>query len=219
MKLITGDKLLMIGDSVTDVGRSFPVGEGGGEAPLGRGYVSYVDGLLKSIYPDLPIRVVNMGTSGHTERNLKARWQTDVLDLKPDWVSIMIGINDVWRQFDRPQMVEEHVYQEEYESTLDELVAITKPRVKGIVLMTPFFIEASKQDAMRLEMDQYGAIVRKTAEKHDALFVDTQQAFDAMTAHMYSAAIAWDRVHPNTAGHMALARAFLNALDFEWRRS
>ena len=61
-----------------------------------------VDALLGAVYPERMIRVINMGVSGNTTRDLKARWQTDVLDLKPDWLSIMIGANDVWRQYDSP---------------------------------------------------------------------------------------------------------------------
>src|SRR5579884_4100370 len=108
MLLEKNDKLVLIGDSITDCGRS-PAGEGANEG-IGRGYVAQIEALLHSVYPELSIRVINKGTSGNTVRDLKARWETDVLDLKPDWLSIMIGINDVWRQFDRPLIVESHVH-------------------------------------------------------------------------------------------------------------
>jgi lysophospholipase L1-like esterase len=208
-------KLVMIGDSITDAGRTQPVGEGLFDA-LGKGYVALVDALLGATYPALGVRVVNMGTSGHTVRDLKARWQRDVLDLKPDWLSVMIGINDVWRQFDSPGRTEQHVPLPEYESTLRELVAATRPRVRGLVMMTPFYIESSRQDAMRATMDRYGAVVKKLAAAHDALLVDTQAAFDAAMAHYYPATLAWDRVHPTLTGHMILARAFLNGVGFAW---
>ena len=215
MKLEANSKLVMIGDSITDCGRTQPVGEGLFEAQ-GRGYVSYVSGLLGAIYPELHIRVVNMGTSGNTVRDLKARWQKDVIDLKPDWLSIMIGVNDVWRQFDLPTFNEIHVPPAEYEATLEELVANTKPLVKGLVLMTPHFIEPNPADEMRAMMDRYGAIVRKLALRYSTLFVDTQAAFNKVLQYCYPASLAWDRVHPNTAGQLVLARAFLDAVDFEW---
>jgi lysophospholipase L1-like esterase len=215
MKLTQHDKLLMIGDSITDCGRKQPIGEGLNDA-LGRGYVAQVNALLGAVYPHLSIRVVNMGTSGNTVRDLKARWQTDVLDQNPDWLSIMIGINDVWRQYDLPQMVETHVYIEEYEATLKELVAATRPRLKGLVLMAPFYIEPNRQDPMRATMDRYGQVVRKVAAEHDALFVDTQAAFDKVLAHYYPATLAWDRIHPSQTGHMVIARAFLEAIGFTW---
>lgn len=215
MRLAANSKLVFIGDSITDAGRAQPVGEGLFEAH-GKGYVSLVNGLLGACCPERRIRVVNMGCSGHTVRDLKNRWERDVLNLKPDWVAIMIGTNDVWRQFDMPLVPESHVGLPEYQKTLDELVAATLPKVRGIVLLTPFFIEPAKTDAMRAMMDRYGAVVRKLARKHQTLFVDTQAAFDAVLKHTPSAAIAWDRVHPNTVGHLVLAKAFLGAVEFEW---
>ncbi|MBA3708192.1 MAG: SGNH/GDSL hydrolase family protein [Planctomycetes bacterium] len=215
MHIAPGSKLVMIGDSITDAERARPIGEGLFGA-IGKGYVGFVDGLLAATYPAHRIRVVNMGTSGNTVRDLKARWQTDVVDLKPDWLSVMIGINDVWRQYDSPLRTEIHVGLDEYQRTLDELVASTKPQVKGLVLMTPFHIESVTSDAMRATMDRYGAAVAAIAKKHGTRFVDVQAAFDRVLAHMHSSSLAWDRVHPNHAGHMVMARAFLDAVGFDW---
>jgi lysophospholipase L1-like esterase len=215
MKLQKHCKLVMIGDSITDAGRAQPVGEGLGET-LGRGYVSLIDSLLGAAYPDLGIRVVNMGNSGNNVRDLQTRWQTDVLDLKPDWLSVMIGTNDVWRQFDLPRQPETHVLPDEYERTLDTLIAQAAPTVPGLVLMTPFYIEPNPADAMRARMDEYGAIVRRLSEKHGTLFADTQAAFDAVLTTYYPATLGWDRVHPTQVGHMVIARAFLKAIDFAW---
>ena len=213
MKIAKGSKLVMIGDSITDAGRAQPVGEAGG---LGAGYVACVDALLGAACPDAAVRVVNVGTSGNTVRDLKARWQRDVIDLGPDWLSVMIGGNDVWRQFDLPRMAEIHVGLPEYEQTLDDLVGRVRPALEGLVLLTPFFLELNRQDAMRARMDAYGAAVKRLAARHDAVLVDTQAAFDAILATCHPAAIAGDRVHPNHVGHMVLARAFLKAIDFAW---
>ncbi|WP_276351399.1 SGNH/GDSL hydrolase family protein [Cohnella caldifontis] len=217
MKLEHGKKLLFIGDSITDCDRQRPDGEGLFGA-TGKGYVTLVDAFLQSSYPELGIRVVNMGVSGNTVRDLASRWETDVTDRKPDWLSVMIGINDVWRQFDTPFITDWHVLPEEYETTLRELVRRTQPSVSGLVLMTPFYLEPNRSDAMRARMDQYGAIVRKIAEEHGTLFVDTQAAFDKVLKTLYPGTLAWDRVHPTQAGHMVLARAFLNAVGFDWNR-
>jgi lysophospholipase L1-like esterase len=215
MKLEKGQKLLFIGDSITDCERAKPEGEGLFGA-LGKGYVSYVDGLLQAVYPELGIRVVNKGIGGNTVRDLKQRWQEDVIAQRPDLLSIMIGINDVWRQYDTPFIKEWHVYLEEYEETLRELVAETKPFVKEVVLMTPFYLESNEQDLMRRTMDQYGQVVKRIAEENNCLFVDTQAAFNIVLKDLYSATLAWDRVHPTTAGHMILSRAFLKEIGFEW---
>lgn len=215
MKLTKHTKLVMIGDSITDAGRAQPVGEGMSGA-LGTGYVSLVDSLLTVRYPELGLRVVNMGTGGNTVRDLAARWERDALALKPDWLSIMIGINDVWRQFDSPARPEQHVPLDEYARTLDDLVTRTLPTVTGLVLMTPFYIEPNTEDLMRAQMDRYGAAVKEIAAKHRTLFVDTQAAFNAVLSHISPITLASDRVHPGQAGHMVLARAFLQALEFVW---
>lgn len=217
MKLEQGQKFLLIGDSITDCERAKPEGEGLFGA-LGKGYVSYVDALLQSVYPELGIRVVNKGISGNTVRDLKRRWQEDVLDQKPDWLSVMIGINDVWRQYDTPFIKDWHVYAEEYRSTLERLVKETRPLVKGLILMTPYYLESNEQDAMRRTMDQYGAIVKQIAEENDCILIDTQAAFNRVLRELYSATLAWDRVHPTAAGHMVLARALLRELGFDWNR-
>jgi lysophospholipase L1-like esterase len=218
MLLQKGQKLLFIGDSITDCGRAKPAGEGLFGA-LGKGYVSLVDGFLQAVYPELGIRVVNVGNDGHTVLDLQSRWQEDVIDRKPDWLSIMIGTNDVWRQYDTPFIKEWHVYADQYESTLRALVEQTQSRVSNVVLMTPFYLESNEQDAMRRTMDQYGAIVKKIAEDTGTLFVDTQAAFNEVLKELYAATLAWDRVHPTTAGHVVLARAFLNKVGFEWNRN
>lgn len=213
MLIETGSKLVMIGDSITDAGRARPVGEGlfGG---LGQGYPAIVDAILGATCPERRIRVVNVGTSGDTVRHLDSRWQSDVLDLKPDWLSIMIGANDVWRQFDVPGATEIHVLPAEYEATLDRLIAATLPGVKGLVLLTPFYLEACRDDAMRARMDEYGDIVRSLAARYGALLADTQAAFDGVMQHVYGPQLGWDRVHPNVTGHMVLARTLLSALEY-----
>lgn len=217
MKLEQGQKLLFIGDSITDCDRNKPDGEGLFHA-LGRGYVALVDALLTSVYPELGIRVVNKGIGGNTVRDLKGRWENDVVNQRPDWLAVMIGINDVWRQFDVPFIKDWHVYIDEYESTLRDLVRRSKPLAKGIVLMSPFYIEPNEQDAMRAAMDRYGAVVRRIADDEGVLFVDTQAAFNEVLHTLYAGTLAWDRVHPTQAGHMILVRAFLNAVDFDWSR-
>ena len=212
MKLAKGSKLVVIGDSIADAGRTKePVSEGLFD-PLGRGFVTQVEALLGATYPERRIRVANVGCSGHTVRDLKERWDRDVLAIQPDWLAVLIGINDVWRQFDLPRQTELHVLPDVYARTLEELVAPTRPKVKGLVVMSPFYIEPNRADAMRSRMDEYGAIAKGIAAKHDALFVDVQAAFDRVLPHMHANAIAWDRVHPNHIGHAVIARAFLNAV-------
>ena len=217
MKLQPRNKFVLIGDSVTDMGRTRPMGQGLFN-PHGTGYPNVVQGLLTSVYPDDFINVVNMGVSGNTVRDLKARWETDVVALQPDWLSIMIGINDVWRQFDSPQIPEHAVQTDEYRDTLDELVAKTKPLVQGLVVMTPVYWELNTADAMAARVREYGAICREVAVRNGVLFCDAQAYADRVLRHCHSCYIAWDRVHPNIPGANVLAHALLDTLEFDFNR-
>lgn len=208
MNISPGSRLLFIGDSVTDCGRARPIGEGS-RAALGHGYVAEVDAALAGVEP--PIAVANMGIGGNTVRDLALRWDTDVLALRPDWLSVMIGINDVWRQFDGVDN-SAAVMPKEFEAVYDGLLGRTRPGLKGLVVLSPYYVQALRSDPLRRRMDEYGAIARKLAARHGALFVDVQAAFDGALVGLDFTAIAGDRVHPTPEGHLILARAFLGAL-------
>ena len=114
------------------------------------------------------------------------------------------------------EKAEKHIPLEVYTRTLDELVTETKPTLKGVILISPYYVEPNRAEPVRAMMDEYGAAMRQIAEKHQAVFVDTQAAFDALLPQTHSSALALDRVHLTQAGHMILARAFLNAIGYEW---
>ena len=130
------DRIVFAGDSVTDMGSAQPVGEGLFDN-MGTGYVRQIENLLSSCYPEVFIRMTNSGTSGNTSRDLLERFDRDVVALNPDWVSICIGINDVWRQFDTPAMTDVQVMPDEYEKNVEQMILKVKDRVKGIFLLTP----------------------------------------------------------------------------------
>lgn len=212
MQLQPQDTLLFIGDSITDTGRERPVGQKNG---LGDGYVRLVNSMLGANHPDTPIRVLNTGISGNRVTNLDARWKEDVIDLKPDWLSIMIGINDVWRQFDGGAS-KDQVDIELYEKLLRKLIEQTQSSLKGLVLMTPFYLESNLSDPMRSMMDDYSAVVKKLAKEYGAIFVDVQAAFDAYLAKAPTQSLCGDRVHPNQTGHLIIAKAFYKAIGGQW---
>jgi lysophospholipase L1-like esterase len=202
--------LLFVGDSITDCGRDR---ESSG-TDLGAGYVAQVQALLDAHHPEAKIRYLNTGISGNRVTDLEARWDVDVLAHKPDWVSVMIGTNDVWRQFDKPLV--EQVLLPAYSEKLQGLVERTLPQVQGMIVMSPFFLETNVKEPMRKLMDRYGAATRAIAERNELRFVDVQAAFDAWLLHNHTSQLCADRVHPNAIGHNIIASAFLNAVGFEW---
>jgi lysophospholipase L1-like esterase len=209
MLLEPNQKIVFIGDSITDCGRRDAA------APYGSGYVSQVRSLLLARYPERQLVVVNKGIGGNTTRDLAQRWEQDVIGERPDWLSVMIGINDVWRTYD--QAGAGAVPLDEYTITLRALLDRARAATSArLILAEPYMIEPDRSQPMRHQMDQYGAAVRQIAADYDALLVRTQAAFDAALAFTTPQAWADDRIHPNAPGHGIIALAVLKALEFSW---
>jgi lysophospholipase L1-like esterase len=203
-----GQHIVFIGDSITDAGRrTDPLGNG-------TGYFNLVRSFVLGRYPELGLSIVNRGIGGDTVRHLKNRWQDDVIAEKPDWLSVKIGINDVWRTFG--EKVHEAVPIDEFETTYRELLtqAVEQTGAK-LILAEPYVIEADKNNPFRAKMDQYGQVVRKIAGDFGAINVRTQQAFDVALQTTTPDDWAADKIHPNTPGHAIIALAFLRAIGFE----
>lgn len=211
------DRIVFAGDSVTDMGSQQPVGEGLFEN-VGQGYVRVVENMLAVYYPELFLRVTNSGISGNTSRDLLERFDRDVVDLNPDWVSICIGINDVWRQFDSPAIIDSHVLPDEYEKNVEEMILKVKDKVKGIFILSPYIIEPIREDWVRKRMDEYVAISKKLADKHGCRFVDFQKMYEEYCQMRHSSFIAWDRIHPNKIGSTLMAKTFLKECEFDFSR-
>ena len=168
------DRVVFAGDSVTDMGSERPVGEGLFDN-LGRSYVRVIENMLMAWYPKLNIRITNSGISGNTSKDLLERFDRDVVELNPQWVSICIGINDVWRQFDVPACRDYAVSVEEYEKNLETMILKIRGKVKGIFICTPYYIEPNKSDLMRNRMDEYIKVCKYLAQKYNGELVDFQR--------------------------------------------
>jgi lysophospholipase L1-like esterase len=201
----SGQRIVFIGDSITDCGRRDT------DPPYGNGYMSLVRAFVTAGHPELSLVWTNTGVSGDTVRDLRRRWTSDAVGQKPDWLSVMIGINDVWRAFGA--FPHEAVGIDEYESTLRDLLreAVSATGCR-LVLATPYLIEPDRDEPQRAMSDRYGTVVRGLAKEFDAVFVDTQEAFDRVLTTTPPTAWADDRVHPNLPGHAVIAQAFLHAI-------
>ncbi len=209
------DRIVFAGDSVTDMGSANPVGEGLFDN-VGHGYVRVIESLLAACYPECHLRVTNAGVDGNTSRDLLERFDRDVVALNPDWVSICIGINDVWRQFDSPAIGDSHVLPEEYARNMETMIGKIKDSVKGIFILSPYYMEPNREDPMRKRMDEYVEICRKLAARHHCIFVDFQQLYEDYCRIRHSCYIAWDRIHPNQVGATLMAREFLKHCSFDY---
>lgn len=206
-----GDRIVFAGDSTTDCGRKRPYGHGLWEG-LGNGYVRNIDSILSVLYPDKLFHLVNVGESGATSADMLAHWESNVEALKPDWVFVMIGANDVWRQFDEPALDNSAMSPERYRANLECVCERTVSRVKGMFIMSPFYMEANNADPMKQRMVEYAAICKEVAEKYGVKYIDLQCEFDEHLKYRYPAYISWDRVHPNWVGGMLIARKILKEI-------
>lgn len=200
-------KIVFVGDSITDAGRRE-------SSPHGAGYVSQVRSLLLARYPELRLCLINRGVSGDTTRHLVERWDRDVIAEQPDWLVLMIGINDVWRAFGLyPQ---ESVPLPEYEAILHDLLGRTCSQTSArLILMEPYLIEPDRNVLMRRQMDWYGEVVRRLAGEYEAVLVRTQAAFDLVLHHTAPQDWSDDQIHLNSAGHAIIALSLLRAVGFE----
>src|SRR5699024_5221463 len=145
--------------------------------------------------------------SGNRIDDINARWQTDVIDLNPDIVSVSIGINDVWNELKNPAM--QQIHPEEFESIYDDLLQQVSGNTSAdIVLMEPTIIEENLQSIGNQKLRPYVDIVNAMAEKYDALVVPTHLAFLGYLKKNNDYDLTVDGVHMNSAGNMLMANAW-----------
>jgi lysophospholipase L1-like esterase len=172
-----------------------------------------VRNFLVARYPELNLVIVNKGVGGNTIRDLDHRWEQDVIAERPTWLSVCIGINDVWRHFDGNS--KETVPLDEYLATLRRLLKRAQDATGAqLILAEPYMIEKDPNNLMRRLMDLYGQSVDSMATEFKAKLVRTQAAFDAALASTSPADWASDHIHPNAAGHAVIALEFLRTLGF-----
>jgi len=203
-----GQRIVFIGDSITDCGRRDAF------APYGNGYFSLVRAFVTARYPELDLTWENRGISGDTTRHLMARWEEDAVALRPDWLSVKIGINDVWRRYrGKPH---EAVPIDEYEANLRQMLrrAVDATGCK-LIVAEPYVIDKDPEEPHRKETNAFGLVARRLSEEFGAINVRTQEAFDCALRTTEPEAWSADRIHPNLAGHAVIAQAFLRAIGFE----
>lgn len=201
----TGDVILFQGDSVTDCGRIY-----GDNSSLGNGYPSLIAAYLWATFPELNLTILNRGVSGNRVYDLETRWDRDCIELQPNWVSILIGINDTWRRYDSNILSPIDEFTAAYRRILTRVREETKAK---IVLCDPFVLPYPEdRKEWRIDLDPRIDAVRSLALEFDAIYVPLDGIFAAACTRQSPQFWAADGVHPTLAGHGLIAGAWLQAV-------
>ena len=207
IRLKANDTILFIGDSITDAERHRRAYH-----PLGFGYVHFAAYALLARYPNLNISVVNAGVSGDTIIDLEKRWQRDCLAHRPNVLSVLVGINDVWRLTAEPSFAAEAAPPDLFEVTYDRLLSHTKETCDAqLVLMEPFLFCADRRDELYEALLPYVEIVQRLAASHHAVVVPLQKEIDRRIAEVPPERWSDDMVHPHLWAHAWIAQRWHHA--------
>lgn len=215
MKFQKHSKILFIGDSVTDCGWREQVYQ-----PLGNGYVHFAANLLYAANPELELDIINRGIGGNTIRDLRKRLESDCLQLTPDLVSILIGVNDVWRRHSEPERLSEAVDLDEYEATYRSVLKdIISSRLCRVVLVEPFMFCTESNNAMLSDLRTYMQIVRNIAKEFDCVLVPLQYHLDIAMKNVPPKVWSADMVHPHAWAHAWIAQKWIEVVHSIQRQS
>jgi lysophospholipase L1-like esterase len=210
VKLGQNSLILLQGDSITDAGRNRQDQDRANNG-LGTGYAFFMATQLLLAQPARGLRFYNRGISGNRITDLYARIREDILNLKPDVLSILIGVNDTWHGFQYNGGVALPKFERLYRQLLTEIRA-ELPRLQ-LVLCEPFVLKCGVvKPAWVKEMAQRRAIVKKLAGEFETIFVPFQAEFDRAAKLAPPEYWAYDGVHPTPAGHLLMTRAWLKAV-------
>jgi acyl-CoA thioesterase I len=196
--------VLFQGDSITDAGRSRV-----SDRLLGSGYPAKVRSLIKREYPESGIRVINRGISGNRATDLLGRWENDCIALKPDYVSILIGVNDTWRRYDRDDPTSSDVFRDRLRIIIEKTLNETPAQ---IILLNPFLLDINEKiTAMREDLCLKQEAVAELSKEYRTKYLDTDALFREAAKKRTPAYYALDGVHPTKAGHELIAKSWLSA--------
>lgn len=205
--------ILFQGDSITDCGRAREYENLRPGAGLGSGYPTLIAARLFCDHPETEWNFMNRAISGNRVVDLYARWKMDALNLKPDVLSIMIGVNDTWHEKARQNGVEVPRYARIYRELL-EWTKTTLPAIK-LVLLEPYVLNfGAVGDDWIAEIDARRKVVRKLAKDFEAILIPTQDILNKAAKRASKEYWLADGVHPLLAGHQLIADAWLKAVTF-----
>lgn len=206
-------RFLFQGDSITDVNRVDEDDGGKGSYLFGYGYPNLVASeFLKNKKGE--IEFINRGVSGNRIVDLYARIKDDIINLKPDAMSILIGVNDVWHELSSQNGVCEEKFEKIYDMLITEIKDAI-PHIK-IIILSPFVLKGSGTDVyydeFRLEVQKRVECEKRIAQKHSLSFVELQPLFDEAASDGDCNYWTTDGVHPTAAGHQLIKEALMKEI-------
>ena len=199
-------KILFQGDSITDAGR-----DRNDCHDLGNGYPRCASAMIADAYPDIDLEFINLGIGGNRSVDLLERMDQDIVEIDPDIISILIGVNDVWHRHSHAKEMTDAQFEEYYREILERIKKETHAK---ILMMAPFLLYAPDKESMRAEVESVAAIVHRLASKYADAYLPLDEKFakalpTAPTPDFYSE----DGVHPNAEGAAFIGELYLNAIS------
>lgn len=211
-KLNNGNVILFQGDSITDAGRSREDNSYNNPRTLGSGYSMLAGAALLAKYAPLNLKICNKGNSGNKVYQLAERWDKDCLDIKPDILSILIGVNDFWHIMMGTYDATVEIYKKDYKALLERTKKVL-PDVK-LIICEPFAVNGIRavNDKWYPGFYEYQKAAREIASNFNATFIPFQKIYDE--AQKQAPGVYWtdDGVHPTLAGSQLMAQAWLDVV-------
>jgi acyl-CoA thioesterase I len=202
MLIDANDRILFTGDSITDCGRNRD-----DAANLGLGYPALAGAHLQSRLASPELKIFNRGIGGNRVRDLLARFDSDLLALKPTVVSILIGVNDTWRRYDSGDATDAKAFERDYRTLLEKIAQTVKARV---VLLEPFLLHVpADRFTWREDLNPKIDATRKLAVEFGAELLPLDGLFAQAATQAPAGYWAADGVHPTAAGHALIAETWL----------
>ena len=212
LSLPKGTTILFQGDSITDAGRDKKNQIANQQKALGAGYAWMAASHLLIKNPQLNLTIHNRGISGNKVHQLANRWDKDCLDLKPDILSIMIGVNDIWHGLNGKYEGTVKTYEDDFLSLM-ERTRKALPKTQ-FVICEPFVLRCGAVNEKWFpEFDRYRAAARKVADQNNATFVPFQSMFDEAVQYAPPKHWAGDGVHPSSHGASLMAHFWTQSVQ------
>ena len=196
-------KILFQGDSITDCGR-----DRSDPHDLGPGYPKYTAQILREEFPDIDFEFINLGISAEQTKDVLKRAQTDIIDVKPDLVTILLGVNDTWHHVYNKSWIDDDLYEENYRGILEAI----KSTGAKLIMLEQYVLPADGMEDFHPDIDAKILKTRKLAREYADAYIPLDGFF--ASACVDEGPLYWteEGVHPTDEGHRLIADYLTDAI-------